>query len=214
MCIKSSQCINIFDGAIYEKLNWIWRLMNLRLQYILLKKKNPLRIYTRAHTHTDSVDTDDHSCQRAVLPCEYIQEYVLCVHASFFLFSPISSKLGATVTPSTCQKFLKCCRVFSRLGRLFFFLCNNVCRILLWNTAAEFTTPITHTHWNKWSRADTNTQTHKHTHTHTHIYIHTGTFWFSKKPNIFDRWHITFYHKCLFSHPFSKCALNSEWQKI
>lgn len=51
------------------------------------------------------------------------------------------------------QKFPKCCWVFSSLGRCF--LCNNFCKVLLWNTAADF------------MAADTATLNHRKT-TNTH----------------------------------------------
>lgn len=71
-----------------------------------------------------------------------------------FFFSSICSKLEAVVTQSACQKFPKCCRVFSRLGR--WSLCNN----FFARSYCETLRLQTHQHWHQWGEKLTHTQTH------------------------------------------------------
>ena len=77
-----------------------------------------------------------------------------------FFFSSICSKLEAVVTQSACQKFPKCCRVFSRLGR--WSLCNNFLQgpIVKHCGCRHTSTDIS------WGGGEL---THTHTHTHTHF---------------------------------------------
>lgn len=56
-------------------------------------------------------------------------------HYVFILLPSLKQTGGNCNSRYTCQKFPKCCWVFSRLGRLY--LWNNFCKVLLWNNCSS-----------------------------------------------------------------------------
>lgn len=56
-------------------------------------------------------------------------------HYVFILLLSLKQTGGNCNSRYTCQKFPKCCWVFSRLGRLY--LWNNFCKVLLWNNCSS-----------------------------------------------------------------------------
>lgn len=99
-------------------------------------------------------------------------------HYVFILLPSLKQTGGNCNSRYTCQKFPKCCWVFSRLGRLY--LWNNFCKVLLWNNCSS-----------------------RHKHTHTHI-LYTEHHWKHDSKHIFiltlGKWKRRGHHLSSYDH--------------